>query len=108
MALESIMIMSSTEAHEEHGVATINITGEYLNTKNYEYLIVLWRVRLEELMAMVDTKINQNYVTTYRNGQTFQYEKVIKALYGLLKSTLIFYKNNCQRYGSLYTQDQSI
>ena len=51
------MITSAIKAHEEINVATINIPGAYLHTNNDEYLIMLLRGRLTELMAMVDPKL---------------------------------------------------
>ena len=44
-------------------------------------------------MSMVDPDIYQNDVKTVQKGKTLLYVKVLKALYGLLKSALMFYKN---------------
>ena len=86
------MITSYIEAHKERGVATINISGEYLHTENYKYAIMLLRGILVEFMATVDPKLYQKLVTTDKNGQTFLYVKVLNALYGLLRSALLFYR----------------
>ena len=57
--LERIIIASAIEAREERDVATVKIPGAYLHTDNEEYVIMLLRGRLEELMAMVDPNVYQ-------------------------------------------------
>ena len=44
------------------------------------------------LMVMVDPKIYQKYVTYDSKGVPLMYVKTNKALYGLLRSALLFYR----------------
>ena len=48
-------------------------------------------------MAMVYTKLYQNYVTMDKNGKPFIYVNIIKSWYFLLKNALLF-KNNLLNY----------
>ena len=97
VALEVIRITSVMEYHKDHGVATINIPGVYLDTENKENMIMILRGRLEQLMAMVYTKLYQNYVTMDKNGKPLIYVNIIKSWYFLLKNALLF-KNNLLNY----------
>ena len=65
MEMERIMILSEIKAHKERDVSTVDVLGDYLHTDNNEYVIMLLRRWLAELVAMVDKMIYQKYVTTY-------------------------------------------
>ena len=54
---------------------------------------MLLRGTLSEMMVMVDPKIYHKFVTYDRKGLEILYVKMNKALYGFLKSALLFYKN---------------
>ena len=62
-----IMITSAIEAKEGRGVAIIDIPGAYLHTyidkHGNEKIIILFKGKLAELMAMVDPKLYRKYVT---------------------------------------------
>ena len=93
VTLENIMIISETKDQDEHDVAIINISGSYLHTERNRNVIMLLRGSLAEFMAVLDPKLYQKYLTRDQNGKTLLYFKVLKALYDLLKSLLLFYKN---------------
>ena len=44
-------------------------------------------------MAILVPSLYRNCVTMDKNGKNLLYVKVLKSLYGLLKSELLFYKN---------------
>ena len=92
MVLKSILITSEIKAHKDHDVATINSTGACLHTDNDKYVIMLLRGRLEEFMSNPDPKLYWKYGRTGGKGKTLLYVDVLKQLYGLLKSALLFYK----------------
>ena len=48
---------------------------------------------LSELMVMVDPSLYRKYVIHDRKGVPILHVNTKKALYGLLKSALLFYKN---------------
>ena len=47
---------------------------------------------LVKMMAMVDPKLYKKYIMTNYKGQLMLYMKIYKALHGLLRSTLLFYR----------------
>ena len=53
---------------------------------------MLLRGRLAEMMVQVDPSIYRKYVTYLPNGQATLYVQLSKALYGMLRAALLFYK----------------
>ena len=53
---------------------------------------MLLKVRLAELMTMIQTNLYRKFVIINRKGEIILYVKLQKALYGLLRSSLLFYK----------------
>ena len=70
----------------------MDIPGAFLNADNDEYIVMLLRGKLAELMVQIDPQLYRKYVITSPKGQPMLYVKLNKALYGLLKSALLFYK----------------
>jgi hypothetical protein len=92
VATNSIMITATIDAHERRNVATIDIPGAFLNTYNDKESFMLLKGRLAELMVQVNPNLYQKYIIYNKNNQALLYVKLSKAIYGLLKSTLLFYK----------------
>ena len=91
VALDSILLTSAIDAHEGREVATIDIPGAYLHTDTDEEIVMLLRGKLAELMAQVDPKLYRKYITKDSKGRPILYVRMQKALYGLLRSALLFY-----------------
>ena len=47
---------------------------------------------LAKLMVKVDPMLYQKFITTTSKGKSLLYVKIHKALYGLLRSALLFYR----------------
>ena len=92
VALESILLTCVIDAKEERDVATVDIPNAFIQTDN-EGEIVIMKVRgqLAEILCSTAPEIYQEYMTK-ENGQPVLYLEVLKALYGLLQSALLFYK----------------
>ena len=87
------MITAAIEAHKWHDIDTINIPGAYLHAYNNKEMLMLLKGRLAKLMVQVDPHIYQQFVTYDKNNQPLLYVKLSKAIYDLLRSALLFYKN---------------
>ena len=74
-------------------MATFDIPGEYLHTETDEYVIMFLEGGLSEIMVNVSPKIYQNYVIMRSKGKPLLFVQIKKALYGLLHSTILFYRN---------------
>ena len=92
VSTDGVFITSTIDAHERQHVATCDLSGAYLNTKNNEETLMLLKGRLAELMVQVDPKLYRKYITTSKKGEPMLYVTLSKALYGLLQSALLFYK----------------
>eukprot|EP00957_Ditylum_brightwellii_P047646 3619845-Ditylum_brightwellii.AAC.1 len=67
-----------------------------------EYLLMVFRGRLAELMVITVPEIYYKYIKVDRKGKPILYLQLQKALYRCLKSSLIFYKRlteDLQEYG---------
>jgi hypothetical protein len=92
IATNSIMITAIINAHEQCNVATINILGAFLHAYNDKEACMLLKGRLAKLMVQVDPQHYQKFVIHDKNNQALLYVKLLKAIYGLLKSALLFYR----------------
>ena len=94
ISLDSIFITSVIEAHENSDVAVIDLPVAFLHAKleDEDEVIMVMQGHLAELMVMTEPKVYMKYVTINKRGQTVLYIKLQKALYGFLKSALLFNK----------------
>jgi hypothetical protein len=91
VALESVFVTSTIDARENREVVTIDIPGAFLHAKNEDYVVMQMNGTLAELMAKTDPKLYRNYLID-KKGKKVLYLHLQKALYGMLKSALLFYQ----------------
>jgi len=91
VALESVFMTATIDAKEKREVVTIDIPGAFLHADNDDYVIMKMNGLLAELMVKTDPKMYRKYITIERGRQVL-YLRLQKALYGMMKSTLLFYK----------------
>ena len=92
VATESVFITAVIDAHEGRDVACFDIPGAFLHAESDEDITMVLKGRLAELMVQVAPNLYRKYITVDRKGTTILYVKMQKALYGLLRSALLFYK----------------
>ena len=92
VATDSVIVTSVIEVNEERDGATLDLPGAYLHAENDEHITMLLKGKLAELLLQVDPSLYRKYVITNSKGEPMLYVKLAKALYGLLKSALLFYK----------------
>ena len=73
-------------------MAVVDIPGAFLHTEQDEDVWVLMDGTLAELMVKVSPEIYSKYVTINSKGKKKLYVKLKKALYGCLRSALLFYR----------------
>ena len=91
VALESVFVTATIDAKEKREIVTIDIPGAFLHADNNDYVIMKMNGSLAELMVKTDPKIYRKYVTIEKGRQVL-YLRLQKALYGMMKSALLFYK----------------
>jgi hypothetical protein len=92
VATELVFITAIIGAHKGHNFVCFNIPGGFLHTDADEDITMVLKGRLAQLIVHVVPNLNRKYITVDRKGMTILYVKMQKALHGLLKSDLPFYK----------------
>ena len=80
------------DGHEERDVALMDIPGAFLQAENDEFIVMLLQGKLAEMMVKIDPELYRKYIIMSPRGQPMLYVKLNKALYGSLRSALLFYK----------------
>jgi hypothetical protein len=88
---DSVMITSAIEAHEGRKVVTMDIPGAFLHADLDEEVVMLLRGQLADLMVQVDPELYGPYLIKSAKGESILYVRMLKAMYGLLRSALLFY-----------------
>ncbi len=91
VVLESVFLTSTIDAKENREVVTINIPGTFLHVDNEDYVIMKMVGTLAELMVKTNPKMYRQYVVLEK-GRPVLYLRLQKALYGMMKSALLFYR----------------
>jgi hypothetical protein len=86
------MITAAIDAHEQCKVVTIDIPGAFFHAYNDKETFMLLKGHLTELMVQVDPQLYRKFIIHNKNNQALLYVKLSKAIYGLLKSALLFYR----------------
>jgi hypothetical protein len=89
---EAIFIQSTIFAHESRDVATCDIPGAFLHADNPDYVLMRLDGILAEMMVKIAPSIYRKFVTTNSKGKTVLYVQLEKAVYGMMKSALLFYR----------------
>ena len=91
VATESVLLSCVIDAKERHDVATVNIPGAFMQGDQDETVHMRLEGTLAELLTKCDPKLYPQYVVT-ENNKLMLYVELIKALYGTLHATLIFWQ----------------
>ena len=94
LATELVLLTAVMKGKENCDVAVVDIPGTFLQADiDKDVWMALYGGTLEELMGKVSPKLYSKYVTTGNQRKKVLYIKLVdKAIYGLLKSALKFYK----------------
>jgi hypothetical protein len=91
VATDSLMITAAIDVIEMRDIVALDIPGAFLHANLDEEVIMVLRGELAELMAKVEPKLYRPYIVTTSRGESILYVKMQKAMYGLLRSALLFY-----------------
>jgi hypothetical protein len=84
-------VTATIDAKEKQKVVRIDVPGAFLLANNEDYVVMKMNGSLAELMVKMDPKIYRKYVTIEKGRQVL-YLRLQKALYGTMKSALLFYR----------------
>ena len=93
VGLDSIFITSTIDidAKESRKVVTIDIPGAFLQADNEDYVVMKMVGTVAELMVKTNPKMYRQYLILEK-GKSVLYLRLQKALYGMMKSTLLLYR----------------
>ena len=93
VSIEAVFMTAMIDASEGRDIAVVDIPGAYLHADMDELVIVRFEGKMAEMLVLIDPKIYKPYVQVDRSGKKVLYAKLRKALYGCLRSGLLFWKN---------------
>ena len=85
------MISCTIDTKEGRDVATVDIPGSFMQADMDETVHVRLEGTMAELLIKMDPKLYRQYVCNKRVN-TVLYVNLLKALYGTLRSALLFWK----------------
>ena len=97
VALESVILSAIIDAKEEREVAIVDIPNAFVQTENeklqphHEKDFMKIKRKLADMLCSIDPTLYGPYLTK-ENGMSVLYLELIRALYGMLKSSLLFYR----------------
>jgi hypothetical protein len=92
VSTESVFLTAVIDAHERRDVGCYDIPGAFLHADSEENITMVLKGRLAELMVQVAPNLYRKYISVDKRNTPILYVKIQKALYGLLRSALLFYQ----------------
>ncbi len=86
---------------------TLDIPGAFLHTDIDEEVVMLLRGELAVLMVKIDLEKYGPFVTESKRGEKLLYVRMCKAMYGLLRSALLFYlklRADLEEFGNVFNE----
>ena len=81
------------DTQEGRAEAVLDAANAILHVHNNDRVVMLLCGKLAEMTVRIDPSIYQGYVTYSKNGVPMLYVCLSKALYGMLRAALLFYKS---------------
>jgi hypothetical protein len=92
VSIEALMISIAIDAKEGRVVATADVEGAYLHADMDDAVLMLFEGDMVDYMVQANPGKYEPYVYTTKKGKKLLYVKLLKALYGCIKSALLWYK----------------
>ena len=92
VSLPAVLATAVIDAHEGREVAIIDIPNAFVQTENVGEVV---HMKIRGELALILVQLFPEYYKeflTYENGRPILYVQVLKALYGMLQSSLLYYK----------------
>ena len=94
---ESVFCTIGIEAEEERDVAVVDIPNAFVQTDlaidgKPVFVLMAIRGRLADMLVSIAPDVYGPYLTKDKKGNSLLYVKLLKALYGLMEASLLFYK----------------
>jgi hypothetical protein len=99
---ELVFITSAIAASERRHMRCYNVPSAFVNTDLDENVLMVLKGELAEMMVHIMPQIYQKHTTVNKKGLAVLYVKLQKALYGLMRASLLLYqklKKELEEYG---------
>jgi hypothetical protein len=92
VSMESTFITVATAANEKRKVRCYDFPSAFVNMDMDEDVLMVLKGKLADMMVQIVTQVYRKYVTVDRKGTPILYVKLQKALFGLMRASLLFYR----------------
>ncbi len=89
--IELVMLSCTLDANEGQDVGTVDIPGAFMHADMDDNVHIKLVGKMAELLVLADTKLYRKFIKI-EHGKPVLYAKLKKALYGMLKAALLFWK----------------
>jgi hypothetical protein len=90
VSIDALMLSLMIDAKEKRDVATADVAGAYLKADMDDFVIMKFTGKDVGILCKMNNDY-ERFVTADRNGQKVMYVRLLKALYGCVKSALLWY-----------------
>jgi hypothetical protein len=91
VAIESVLLSFTIDAKEGSDVATVNLSGAFIQADMEQVVHLKKQGQMAELLVKLDPKLYRKHVQT-EGGKMVLYVELRKALYGTLCAALLFWR----------------
>merc|ERR1712197_5909 len=77
---------------EQRKTRCFNMPRAFLTTDTDEYMIMVLKGKLTDLLISLQLSLYGPYASKDARGRTILYVRLLKSLYGLMRSALLFYR----------------
>ena len=89
---KGLILSTAINAYKEWEMSIVDTGTAFLHADNDEEVLMKLRGKIVELLVQLEPTMYRKYVTVGPNGEPILYVRLLKVLYRLLRSTLLFYK----------------
>ena len=92
VATESVFLMAAMAAAKGRHIRSSDVLDAFLHTETDEDVLMVLKGVLAEMMVRIAPEVYGKYITKDSKGNAIIYDRLKKALYGLLCLSLIIYR----------------
>ncbi len=92
VSTESMFIMAAIAMSENRKVRCYDVPSAFVNTDIDKDMLMVLKGKLATMLLNISLEVYQRYMTADRKGTPVLYVKLQKALYGLMRASLLFYR----------------
>jgi len=92
VSIKSVILTSIIDAKEHRDIAVADIPGAFLHAKMDDYVIMVFCGAMVEWMLEISYETYKPFVHIAKTGQMLLYVQLLRALYGCLKSSRLFWQ----------------